>query len=788
MVVDNDDVPLDDKAKRMRDLLSSFYSPDHHSPSSSSSVASSAKLDAINAPSFDADQYMNLLIHKSNLEGILQKHVQMAAEIKNLDTDLQMLVYENYNKFINATDTIKRMKNNIVGMEANMEQLLEKIMSVQSKSNVVNSSLFEKREHVEKLHRTRNLLRKVQFIYDLPTRLGKCIKTESYADAVRFFTGAMPIFKAYGDSSFQDCKRDSEDAIAIIVKILQEKLLSDSVPTEARAEAAKLLKQLNVPVDSIKDKLLENLELFLADLQLNSSRIESTPSDYDGLSKEGKLSNSVPVIPSEGSKTLDSICEFIETARAYRVIFPESEKKLIELARILFTKHFETIQQGIKKKISSACLLEMLRVVWEDVIAMDEVLPEAAIPSFAFEAAHGSVKKYIADTFSNLLQDVSDTLIKVQKKPRMDEQSSLQVALEGSKKAMIQGSMVVLLDLRKLLDDNLGLLVKLRALIVDWVQEGFQNFFRTLNDQFVLLSGRNKLTIHDQGAFDGIQREKVSAGLVLVLAQLSVFIEQSAIPRITEEIAASFSGAGVREYERGPAFVPGEICRMFRSAGEKFLHLYVDMKSQKLSNLLKKRFTTPNWVKHKEPREVHMFVDLLLQELEGVGTEVKQILPCGVIRKHHRSDSNGSTTSTRSNPMREDRINRSNTQRSRSQLLETHLAKLFKQKLEIFTKIEYTQESVLSTVVKLCLKGLQEFVRLQTFNRSGFQQMQVDIQFLRTPLKEITEDEASIDFLLDEVIVACAERSLDPVPLEPAILDKLIQAKLTKSREQNPSS
>lgn len=35
-------------------------------------------------------------------------------------------------------------------------------MSVQSKSGVVNTSLFEKREHIEKLHRTRNLLRKVQ--------------------------------------------------------------------------------------------------------------------------------------------------------------------------------------------------------------------------------------------------------------------------------------------------------------------------------------------------------------------------------------------------------------------------------------------------------------------------------------------------------------------------------------------------------------------------------------------------------------------------------------------------
>lgn len=55
-------------------------------------------------------------------------------------------------------------------------------------------------------------------------------------------------------------------------------------------------------------------------------------------------------------------------------------------------------------------------------------------------------------------------------------------------------------------------------------------------------------------------------------------------------------------------------------------------------------------------------------------------------------------------------------------------------------------------VVKLCLKSLQEFVRLQTFNRSGFQQIQLDIQFLRTPVREAVEDEAAIDFLLDEVI------------------------------------
>jgi vacuolar protein sorting-associated protein 51 len=39
----------------------------------------------------------------------------MVQEIRAIDSDLQMLVYENYAKFISATDTIKRMKTNVEG-------------------------------------------------------------------------------------------------------------------------------------------------------------------------------------------------------------------------------------------------------------------------------------------------------------------------------------------------------------------------------------------------------------------------------------------------------------------------------------------------------------------------------------------------------------------------------------------------------------------------------------------------------------------------------------------------
>lgn len=80
-----DDVPLDDKAKRMRDLLSSFYSPDPSMSSNSSSKLTS--FDAINTASFDADQYMNLVVRclsasfAAALMSVVDKSCQVSVQL-----------------------------------------------------------------------------------------------------------------------------------------------------------------------------------------------------------------------------------------------------------------------------------------------------------------------------------------------------------------------------------------------------------------------------------------------------------------------------------------------------------------------------------------------------------------------------------------------------------------------------------------------------------------------------------------------------------------------------------
>lgn len=50
------------------------------------------------------------MLQTQGLNDLLQRDDQLIREIKELDTSMQMLVYENYNKFISATDTIRKMK------------------------------------------------------------------------------------------------------------------------------------------------------------------------------------------------------------------------------------------------------------------------------------------------------------------------------------------------------------------------------------------------------------------------------------------------------------------------------------------------------------------------------------------------------------------------------------------------------------------------------------------------------------------------------------------------------
>lgn len=53
----------------------------------------------------------------------LSLFIKLLIYFQALDANMQTLVYENYNKFISATETIKRMKSNVEAMDSDMESV-----------------------------------------------------------------------------------------------------------------------------------------------------------------------------------------------------------------------------------------------------------------------------------------------------------------------------------------------------------------------------------------------------------------------------------------------------------------------------------------------------------------------------------------------------------------------------------------------------------------------------------------------------------------------------------------
>ncbi len=76
-------------------------------------AAAAPAIATLDSATFDANQHMAQMLKTSGLERLMVEHRNTAREIKNLDTDMQQLVTENYNKFITATDTVRVMKAEI---------------------------------------------------------------------------------------------------------------------------------------------------------------------------------------------------------------------------------------------------------------------------------------------------------------------------------------------------------------------------------------------------------------------------------------------------------------------------------------------------------------------------------------------------------------------------------------------------------------------------------------------------------------------------------------------------
>ncbi len=103
------------------------------------------------------------------------------------------------------------------------------------------------------------------------------------------------------------------------------------------------------------------------------------------------------------------------------------------------------------------------------------------------------------------------------------------------------------------------------------------------------------------------------------------------------------------------------------------------------------------------------------------------------------------------------------------------LGKLWTERIDYFSSVEFTKVSILTGTVKICLKTLLESVRLRTFGRYGLQQVQVDCHYLQLYLWRFVSDEHLIHCLLDEVVSSAVHRCTEPQLMEPSVVEVICE-------------
>lgn len=217
----------------------------------------------MDATSFDPDSYMQRLIKDNSLAALMNHEGNVVRQIHSLDSDMQTLVYENYNKFIAATDTIKKMRVDFRTTDDDMAELEDKMAAITKQSARVSDSLRGRRQRTAQLAATHGLLKKMEFLFELPEKLKECIADKDYALGVKYYVRAQKVLDQYEHMpSFSGIQTDCDEIMVQLRSGLRNQLKEaggeEKLTPQEMTNCVFLLLLLNTPASELCDDYLES--------------------------------------------------------------------------------------------------------------------------------------------------------------------------------------------------------------------------------------------------------------------------------------------------------------------------------------------------------------------------------------------------------------------------------------------------------------------------------------------------------------------------------------------------
>ncbi|KAM6911990.1 vacuolar protein sorting-associated protein 51 homolog [Lycodopsis pacificus] len=811
------------RKRRVHGMLKLYYGLDEEGKAAEQ--AKSLDPCDINGPHFDHEVFLNKLRRECSLAELMDQETCMVKQIRSLDSDMQTLVYENYNKFISATDTIRKMKNDFKKMEDEMDGLSANMAAITEFSACISGTLQDQHAQITKLSGVHTLLRKLQFLFELPARLNKCLEMQAYAQAVRSHRRARCVLQQY--SHLPSFKGIQDDCHAIMDKLAQElrqKFRDGGSSAKDLSECVELLLQLDEPAEELCDKFLSHARSRLeSDLQGLEAEIRPYPSasavkDASARRLASASADNTPktsAFPSPTSNTdilefIDRGCnEFVSSLclviTSYQELFinraqtgelaskniPQmANGKLNAFVDDLAARYFSLVERRIQEEKGvgdNSLLVRALDRFHRRLQAVTKLLPGSAVPNQGTEIVIRAATERVKQYLSALQSFYMDSLTDVRQALAAPRLSMAGASLAGG--GALLGGPASGRDAPTSLPE---LLSSLSASILNQIKSVLASVHLfTAKD----IAFSNKPYFKGEFCSQGVRESLVvsfikfvcqssrqfcdSAGekggstppaLLLLLSRLCLDYETSTISYILTLTDEQFL-----VQHHSPVTPVTALCAEAREAAQKLLNHYVKVQGLIISQMLRKSVETRDWVNTIEPRNVRAVMKRVVEDTTSIDVQVGLLYEEGV-RKAHSSDSSKRTFSVYSSSRQQARYAASYTPSAPMDTnLLSNIHKLFSERIDIFSSVEFNKVSVITGIIKISLKTFLECVRLRTFGRFGLQQIQVDCHYLQMYLWRFVSDENLVHFLLDEIVGSSAHRCLDPAPMEQSVIEVICE-------------
>lgn len=223
------------------------------------------------------------------------------------------------------------------------------------------------------------------------------------------------------------------------------------------------------------------------------------------------------------------------------------------------------------------------------------------------------------------------------------------------------------------------------------------------------------------------------------------------------------------------AFETAPTQRLMRAAADHALQTFVELQAQAISHQMRISLRGANLLTNPPPREVDPLVEQLLVRLRSLQSLSAQVFP-GEAQRTMLPQGPFPVSSAAALQL--------GGAGSRGGSSEIHkgMQRMFARQISLELRLGVGDKMLISRmltqVVKLVLKTLVEVVRLGTYSRHGCHQLQVDCAMMRWVLPACVDDEGSVLALLDEVLVSCQDRSLEPAgAVDHSVLEGLCEHK-----------